>query len=31
MDGCFMQRNFEQIKEGNYSMAEKIIVYGTNW
>jgi len=26
-----MQRNFEQIKEGNYSMAEKIIVYGTNW
>ncbi|MGE5843015.1 MAG: hypothetical protein ACM335_12085 [Deltaproteobacteria bacterium] len=23
--------NFEQVNAGNYSMEEKIIVYGTNW
>jgi len=31
MDGCYVQRNIEHIKDGNSSMEEKIIIYGTNW
>ncbi len=31
VDGYFVQRNFEPVKDGNSSMEEKIIIYGTNW